>query len=188
MLKKILLSLASLFLIWQSYKLLVNITDLAINSWGFILFISWLMNLFITGIFAFSGFAFPTQKLLPASYYKIYHPKRLKKIYAVLGVNLFRKMLLATLWKSQKQRTKYFDGKRNGIMNLTKQSNKSEFGHLLPLLIICGLCVYLLSLGLIKLAFITLLINIIGNLYPIILQRHHRMRIQLIRARVQNKS
>ncbi|TXD92144.1 hypothetical protein [Gillisia hiemivivida] len=101
MIKKILLCIATIFLIWQSFVLLSNLDKLVINSWGLIIFTAWIINLFITGIFAFSGFAFPTQKLLPKSYYQIHHPKSLKKTYEVLRVNMFRQMLLATLWKSK---------------------------------------------------------------------------------------
>lgn len=188
MLKKILLSIATIFLIWQSYSLLSNIDHWEINSWGFIIFTAWIINLFITGIFAFSGFAFPTQKLLPKSYYQIDNPKLLKRTYEVLKVNLFRKMLLATLWRSQTQRKKYFDGKEKGISNLVEQSMKSEFGHLIPLIIIFFISLYLVSIGSFKLAAITLLINLIGNLYPVILQRHHRMRVQLLQKRQQQTS
>ena len=187
MIKKIFLSLASLFLIWQSYKLLNNIDTFVIDSWGLILFTAWIINLFITGIFAFSGFAFPTQKLLPNSYYKITQPKRLNKIYNTFKVDLFRKILLATLWRSPKQRKKYFNGTEHGISNLVIQSMKSEFGHLIPFIIICLLSCYFILIGQIKLGVFSMVINIIGNLYPIILQRHHRMRIQLLRKRQQQK-
>ncbi len=185
MIKKILLSIATLFLIWQSYDILSNIDQWEINSLGLMIFIAWIINLFITGIFAFSGFAFPTQKLLPKSYYKIHDPKNLKKIYKALGVHLFRQMLLATLWKSKKQRGKYFNGKKNGIANLEEQSMKSEFGHLIPFIILCFVSLYLIVVGAIELGVFCFLINLTGNLYPIILQRHHRMRIQLIRKRQQ---
>lgn len=187
MIKKILLSIASLFLILQSVKLLTNIHTLEIKSWALLIFIAWIINLFITGIFAFSGFAFPTQKLLPKSYYKISHPKKLKKTYKILKINLFRQMLLATLWRSHKQRKKYFNGKKNGISNLDEQSMKSEFGHLIPFIILCFVSIYLLVIGLTKLAVCTFFINFIGNSYPIILQRHHRFRIQIIRKRQESR-
>lgn len=183
--KKILLSIASLFLAWQSLKLLQYIAEITITSWGLTIFIAWIINLFITGVFAFSGFAFPTQKLLPNNYYKVHHPKKLKKTYKLLNVELFRRMLLATLWKSQTQRQKYFNGKKTGMANLVEQSMKSEFGHLIPFLILSIVSIYLLTIGLAKLAVFTFLINVIGNFYPIILQRHHRMRIQLIEERSQ---
>ena len=188
MIKKILLSIATIFLIWQSYSLLSIINKLEINSVGLLIFIAWIINLFITGIFAFSGFAFPTQKILPEGYYKISHPKKLKKICKVLRIDLFRQMLLATLWKSKKQRKKYFNGKKNGIPNLIEQSKKSEFGHFIPFIIIFFLSAYLVVIGLTKLGVCTFLINFIGNFYPIILQRHHRMRIEIIRKIQQRKT
>lgn len=181
MIKKILLSIASLFLIWQSYELLIIIETLTLNSWLLVIFIAWILNMFITGIFAFSGFAFPTQKLLPKSYYHIYRPRRLKKTYSILRVNLFKQILLATLWKSQNQREKYFNGKENGISNLVEQSMKSEFGHLIPFVLICIMSVHLIINGAVDLGLSSLIINFVGNFYPIILQRHHRMRIQILR-------
>jgi len=188
MIKKIMLSIATIFLIWQSIDLISNIEYLNNNSWGLIFLSAFFINLFITGIFAFSGFAFPTQKLLPNSYYQIHHPKTLKKIYEILRVHIFRRILLATIWKSQKQRKKYFSGKENGIPNLKEQSRKSEFGHLIPFIIITFVAFYLFVIGLAKIGLISLIINLIGNFYPIILQRHHRMRIQSIEKRQQPTS
>lgn len=92
-------------------------------------------------------------------------------------------MLLATFWKDQKQRQKYFDGSKNGIENLRIQSMKSEFGHLIPLVIISLVIIYLMLIGKIILGVMTLFWNILGNLYPIILQRYHRMRIQILERR-----
>lgn len=60
---------------------------------------------------------------------------------------------------------------------------KSEFGHLIPFIIISFVSSYLILIDLVKLILFTLLINLIGNLYPIILQRHHRMRIQILRKK-----
>ena len=174
MIKKIFLSIASLFLVWQSYDILSNIHHLETDSWVLLLFVAWVINMFITGIFAFSGFAFPTQKLLPKAYYRITHPKKLKKAYLFLKVDTFRKFLLATLWRNQNQR---------GINHFEVQSMKSEFGHLLPFFILIVISMYLSGIGLYMLGFFTFLINWIGNLYPILLQRHHRMRIQGVRKR-----
>jgi hypothetical protein len=180
MIKKILLSLISVFLIWQSYDLLSNIHQLEATSWIVLFLIAWVINLYITGIFAFAGFAWPTQKLLPRSYYQIHNPRTLKKIYALLKVHLFKKFLLATFWRSQKQQKKYFNGKRTGIQTLVKQSMKSEFGHLIPFLILNIAGVYLIAINLYGLGLFTILLNLIGNMYPILLQRQHRMRIQHI--------
>lgn len=182
--KKILLSLACIFLIWQSYELLRNISRVEMYATGWIIFTAWILNLFITGIFAFAGFAFPTQKLMYGSYYTIRRPDLLIKAYNLIGVKFFRLLLLATLWKSQKQRKKYFDGRKNGILNLQEQSQKSEFGHLIPFIILSALSLYFLFSDTPKLGLFAMIINIAGNFYPIILQRHHRLRIQNMRNRM----
>jgi hypothetical protein len=184
MIKKTILILMSIFLVWQSYGILSIINKIEMDSWWLILLLAFLINLFITGVFAFLGFALPTQKLISNAYYSVKKPNKLKKIYTFLKVDRFRKLLLATFWRNKAQRKRYFNGKPEGISILEMQSKKSEFGHLLPFIIITTVCVYLIVLGLITLAIITFIINIIGNFYPIILQRHHRMRIQLLRKRM----
>lgn len=144
---------------------------------------AWIINLFVTGVFALPTFAFSVQKLLPGSYYKIRNPRKLKTFFKKINGELFRKFLLATLWKSQKQRAKHFDGTVKGIENLETQSKKAEFGHLIPFILLVFIAIYLVFVGQWKLAIPTLLINIIGNFYPIILQRHHRMRTSILKKR-----
>lgn len=183
MLKRILLITASIFLIFQSYKLLNSIHHLETDSWLLLIFIAWVINMFITGIFAFAGFALPTQLLLPKSYYKIHQPKILQKVCDILRIDLFRKFLLATVWRNKNQRKKFFNGKKDGIALLEEQSMKSEFGHIIPFIILNIVGIYLITTGLIKLGICCLIINFIGNFYTIPLQRHHRMRIQALRER-----
>lgn len=182
LLRKVLLSLASVFLIWQTVKLLVSLEEIQVDSWVFALFLAWLITLFITGIFAFAGFAFPTQKLLSEEYYQIQHPRKVEQLYKTLKVNWFKHILLATLWKNKKQRKQFFSGNKAGISTLIRQSKKSEFGHLIPFVLISILVIYLIVIGLYLLALFTLLFNILGNGYPILLQRHHRMRIKRIES------
>lgn len=183
MVKKILLLLASIFLIVQSHKLVWLIPQMKFDSLWFTLLIAWLVNLFVTGVFAFAGFAFPTQRLLPASYYNVRYPERLKWVYHLLRVDLFRNALLATIWRNRKQRKGFFNGRKDGIRNMEVQSMKAEFGHLIPFVILVILSVYFLTLGEVSLGVLTLFINLLGNGYPILLQRHHRLRIQRIRKR-----
>ena len=184
MFRRILFTAASAFLLWQSVKLVGSLRYLHPESLAGSLFLAWIINLFITGVFAFAGFAWPTQRLVPEGYYGIQNPALLLRTYRFLGVGLFRRILLATLWRGEVQRARYFDGRRGGLAALDTQSRKSEFGHLLPLIVISGLAVHLLVLGRYRLAILTQLINLVGNLYPILLQRHHRLRIERLRARL----
>lgn len=177
------LTLASAFLIWQSIKLIGQIHELELSSWGALLFIAWVINMFVTGIFAFAGFAHPTQKLLPRSYYEIHFPDRLNRLYKVFRVAIFKKLLLATLWRNKQQRKNYFDGSRGGILSFSEQSMKSEFGHLIPLILLTTVSIYLIVVDQPVLGLFTMAINVIGNFYPVVLQRHHRMRIQRLGRR-----
>lgn len=106
-------------------------------------------------------------------------------MYKTLRVDVFRNLLLATLWRNQQQRKNYFDGTKEGIAALEENSKKSEFGHLIPFVLLNVLGIYLLVIGNIKLGVFCVFWNFVGNLYPILLQRHHRMRIQILKRRQQ---
>lgn len=185
MIKKIFLTAASIFLIWQSYNLISQIHHLETDNWALLIFVGWVINMFITGVFAFAVFAYPAQRLLPKSYYQIRDSNRLNKCFKVLKVELFRKFLLATVWRNKAQQKRYFNGKKEGLANLITQAEASEFGHVLPFVIINIVVIYLLIIGLHALAIPTFLFNILGNFYPVLLQRHHRMRIEKILKRKQ---
>lgn len=139
--------------------------------------VAFLLTLFITGVFAFMGFAYPTNKLLPESYYKINNPKRLQNYYKHLGLDYFKTILLVVFWGKKKNRKKYFNGTKKGLNNFIYQTRQSEFGHLgaFVLILVCSIILICHQLYLIVLTMT--LLNIIGNLYPIILQRYHRIRI-----------
>lgn len=187
MAKRILFTIFTIFLTFQSVKLAGVISAKPIDSWSIIILLAVLINLFVTGVFAFSGFIYPTERLLPDSYYKVTNVSLQKKLYKFFNVNVFRRFLLATFWRKKEAQKKFFDGTKDGIDNLIVQSKKSDFGHLLPFVILLALSFYWLVIGKWEVAFVTTLINVIFNFYPIILQRQHRMRIQLIGERGRRK-
>jgi hypothetical protein len=183
MTKKLLLSLASIFLTYRSVELLKfldNINPGQLNWMGTITF-SFALNLFITGIFAFLGFAFLTSRILPNSYYNIKNSKRVTFIYRFLGVEYFKLLLLKFFWGNERNKKKYFSGTKTGISNFDMQTRQSEFGHLVAFIAIEIISIYILIKGHIAIFFITTFINIIGNFYPIILQRNHRIHIERIK-------
>ena len=89
-------------------------------------------------------------------------------------------MLLFAFWGQKTNRRKYFNGTKTGLKNFIFQTKQSEFGHLGAFVVIVILSVILLVHGYVFLVIIVTLINIIGNVYPVILQRSHRMRIEKI--------
>ena len=185
--KKIFFIAASAFLVKLSLNLFPGLSNIDTKSPVALFFLAFLINLFITGVFAFAGFALPTQKLMPPSYYKIRKARKLKKYFKILKVNLFRNFLLATFWREKNQQKSFFDGTREGIAHMETETRKAEFGHLIPAILISITVIYLIVLGQYLLAAFTLFLNIIGNIYPVILQRHHRMRIAILQRRMETK-
>ena len=177
--KKILFPLFSVFLIYRTFELVKQLMATAPGAYSNseIPLIAFLFALFVTGIFAFPGFAYPTSLLLPVSYYKIKNPKRLLMMYRLLGVRYFKVFLLVFFWGREKNRHKYFNGTRSGFQNFVYQAKQSEFGHLMAFVFITLISFLVMSLGHLLLFALLTLINIAGNLYPVILQRHHRIRI-----------
>ena len=167
----------SIFLIWQSYWIFMGLQFIEEPSWGLQLFFALIFNLFITGVFAFSGFALPTEKLMPSMYYKIKDSKKVNFWFKKLKGEWFRIFLLKTVWRKKTAQKKFFDGTISGINNFEIQTQKSEFGHLIPFVIISLLCVYFAMRGFWWAVFFTMLVNVIFNFYPILLQRHHRGRL-----------
>jgi hypothetical protein len=155
---------------------------MASNSDGFklveVLVISFLLCLYVTGIFAFVGFVFPTHRIIPQNYYQLKDPDRLVRIYDSLGLNYFKNMLLFLFWGRRKNKTKYFNGLRSGIENFRYKTKQSEFGHLAALISILIISVMLFWKGYVLLTIWMNILNLFGNLYPILLQRYHRMRIE----------
>lgn len=67
------------------------------------LFLAVLINLFVTGIFAFTGFVLPTSKILPSAYYRVNSPKKVIFWYDFLQVKYFTHFLLWVFWGAKKK-------------------------------------------------------------------------------------
>lgn len=178
LLKKVFYPIFSLLLLYLSYQYVVAIyllqTPLIFSEE---LHLALLLNLSITGVFAFIGFAYPTSSLLMNNYYRIHQPKLLMTMYRILGVSVFRKFIILLFWGFRKNKKKYFNGKKSGITHLIFQSKQSEFGHLAAVITLTACSMACFNYGHFSLFVWINLINVFGNLYPILLQRFHRLRI-----------
>lgn len=186
MVKKVGMLLLAAFLAFRSYELVNSLVMSGNKNLSAVLslLVSFLLVLFVTGIFAFPGFVFPTSRILPAAYYRIRYPEGLSRISRWLGVDYFRRLLLVAFWGREKQRKKYFDGTKNGISNLDYQTRQSEFGHLAPFFLLLFISFRLLIEGYTGVFIGILVLNILANGYPILLQRVHRIRIQALYKRI----
>ncbi len=183
MAKKILFPFIAVFLAYKSYEIIKSIW--LIEPSGFSLSIKFLLsvllNLFVTGVFAFMGFAYHTNRLLPKIYYRVKNPKLIMQISSFLKMEVFKKFLLFVFWGQKKNRDKYFDGTKSGLDNFEFQTRQSEFGHFGSLVVIQILVLLMLIKGHFAIALLTTILNFISNFYPVLLQRNHRIQIARIR-------
>ncbi|WP_375582528.1 hypothetical protein [Cyclobacterium xiamenense] len=186
MFKKIGFSLLALFLAFRTYEQVNGLLRMGDQNFSALVsvLVSMVLVVFVTGVFAFPGFVFPTSRMLPEAYYRIRHPAALLRLYHWLGVDYFRQLLLLAYWGKDKQRKKYFDGSKAGIANLDYQTRQSEFGHLAAFLVLLLIALRLWIAGYTGVFIGTTVLNIFGNAYPIILQRVHRIRIQALHERM----
>lgn len=189
MVKKLFLSLGSIFLAYRSVELVkfLDNTYASQFNWIGVVAYSFALNLFITGVFALLGFAFITSRILPDSYYKINNIKVVTSLYRILGVEYFRFLLLKFFWGKEKNRKKYFSGNKTGLENFETQTRQSEFSHLASFITVAIVSFYILLKGQTAIFYVSSLINVIGNLYPIVLQRNHRIQIERLKLILDKK-
>jgi len=178
----------AVFLVFQSYKFCMLQFHIQSVAWQWEIFVGFILNLFVTGVFAFSVFSLPVERLLPNAYYRIRQPKALKKFGSKIGIEGFRKFLLATVWKDKSKQKGYFDGTAAGLESFDINAKKSDFGHLFPFIILSIIVVILCFYGRWISGLSTRIINIIFNFYPVILQRLHRIRIERMRKILERKN
>lgn len=183
MVRKIAFPLIALFLAYRSYEILHTLYYVEPDQfgWGMRIFFALLLNLFITGIFAFMGFAYPTHRLLPMPYYRIKNKDAILKWSKFLHLERFRNLLLLFFWGKKKNRRQFFNGKQSGLDHLDYQTKQSEFGHLAA-----GVCIQVAALSLLVkehygIALLSTVLNFISNYYPILLQRNHRIQLERMR-------
>ena len=99
------------------------------------------------------------------------------KIYEKLGINIFRKLLVLIGWEKLNKKANPVKNDIDALTILAYRTKQSELGHIIIFFIVLGftICVsieynFAESLWLI-------LLNIILNVYPILLQRYNRPRL-----------
>lgn len=173
--KKLLFILFAFFLIYITYSnyMVIDNSGTNISTIKAVLFGIY-FTFCATGIFAFTGFVFPTYKLLPEQYYKIRNRAFLKKICTFLGVHYFSKAVVAIFYNKKKIKATYFNDNSDGINAFIARTKQDEFGHIVPFVFISSYCVYLLFVSGYVLVLSICMTNIVLNLYPVLMQRHHR--------------
>jgi hypothetical protein len=136
---------------------------------------AWALNfLLMLGVFAFTE---TLKGQLSSAYYAEKEWERRGKIYEQLGINAFRKLLVWTGWEKLNKKSNPVEKDTAALMNLHYQTKKAELGHVVVLIIVLGFNVFVaFKFGVLKSLWL-LILNVLLNLYPILLQRYNRPRI-----------
>ena len=116
-------------------------------------------------------------KIMGTDFYSISKAGLWLSLYRLLGVALFRKSLLLFYWGKKENRIKFFNGKEKGLLDFLNNSQKAEFGHIVSFAILFFITLLFAITGHLKYTITILIINIFGNIYPIILQRYNQNRV-----------
>ncbi|KQC01724.1 hypothetical protein [Pedobacter sp. Hv1] len=115
---------------------------------------------------------------LNATYYHEKGWEKGGKIYEQLGINFFRKLLIWIGWEKLNKKSNPVAKHTNTLIHLHNRTKQSELGHLLILIIVLGFTIFVaFKFGFVK-ALWLILLNVLLNLYPILLQRYNRPRLE----------
>ncbi|GAB3689454.1 glycosyl-4,4'-diaponeurosporenoate acyltransferase CrtO family protein [Nocardiopsis oceani] len=109
-------------------------------------------------------------------------------LYGRLGARLYGRALDAVGWNRVVERGRGFDGTRAGLTGLDQHTRSSEAGHLLCLVVASVLAAAAVSMGSWAGALWLVGLGVLLHVYPVMLQRLLRVRIQVLAGRTQSTS
>jgi len=137
---------------------------------------AWALNLSL--MFYVLAFIETSKVQLTSTFHDEKEWERRGKIYELLGINFFRKLLVWIGWEKLTRKSHPIEKSTAALMNLHLQTKNSELGHLIILVIVLGVTIFVaFKFGVLKSLWL-LLLNVLLNLYPVFLQRYNRPRIQ----------
>ncbi len=139
---------------------------------------AWVLNfILMMGVLFFTQTFKPT---LRSSYYKVKEWEASGKIYKWLGVNLFRKILVWVGWEKLNKAANPVTNKVEALKLLEYRTRQSEFGHLIIFFIVLIFnIIVVFHYGFIQSLWLFFL-NLTLNVYPVLVQRYNRPRLQKI--------
>jgi hypothetical protein len=105
-------------------------------------------------------------------------------VHRRLGAWAYMRLLRLVGWERMTRRTSGFTGTRASLVALDRQTRTSEFGHLIIAVLVTALSVLAAGVGAWDAAAWLSGLTVVLHVYPIVLQRALRARIQRLRAPV----
>ncbi len=164
--------------------IIVSLVIVAVALWqGLDSFIfAWVLNFMLMTALLYITETF--QPELNSSYYNSKNWESNGKIYRILGVKYFRKLLVIIGWEKLNKSRNPVNKNSRTLEMLEYKTRQSEFGHSVIFLIVLIINVaVIVKFGFIESLWL-LVLNLLLNVYPIIVQRYNRPRIRrLIRQK-----
>lgn len=118
-----------------------------------------------------------THASLPYRYWRIRVFEDEGRLYSKLGIGVFKK-LLVLLGIDVCNLHVRFSGRRSGLRNLSQGLRQAETNHVISLLVLLLTLIYALTRNWYAVAGWLAAVNVIANVYPVMLQRHNRARVE----------
>jgi hypothetical protein len=137
---------------------------------------AWILNFML--MISLLSFTQTLKPKLTSSYFNTKKWEKGGNIYQFLGVNFFRKLLVWIGWEKLNKKVNPVIKNLNALKHLEYGTRQSEFGHLIIFFIVLPINLYVIvSYGFVNSLWL-LILNLILNFYPIIVQRYNRPRLK----------
>lgn len=100
------------------------------------------------------------------------------KIYEAFGINWFRKLLVIIGWEKLNKKANPVEKNIQALIHLEYRTKQSELGHIIIFFIVLAFTIYVAVTFGIKETLSLIILNILLNVYPVLLQRYNRPRLQ----------
>ena len=114
---------------------------------------------------------------LPYWYWKIRFFEDEGRLYSRFGVGTFKKLLVLLGFDFCNLHVR-FSGRRSGLRNLSQGMRQAEINHVISFLVLLLTLFYALARNWYGVARWLTAVNVIANVYPVMLQRHNRSRLE----------
>ncbi|WP_299987053.1 hypothetical protein [uncultured Pontibacter sp.] len=145
---------------------------LGVTSFSF----AWVLNFML--MMSVSSLMQTFKPKLTATYYKHKNWEKHGEVYSWLGVNTFRKLLVWVGWEKLHKAANPVKKDLQALEKLEYNTRQSECGHLIIFFIVLGCSVWVAFDYGLKQSLWLIALNVVLNVYPILVQRYNRPRLQ----------
>lgn len=147
---------------------------------------AWILNFLLMVVVLY--FTESTKPKLTSNFFESKKWEKEGRIYEWVGINFFRKLLVIIGWEKLNKTNNPVKKDLNTLIQLEYNTRKSEFGHILIFIIVLAVTIFVTIQFSMKETIWLIILNVILNVYPILLQRYNRPRIKrlMIKYSVKN--